>query len=282
MVVDVPIKDLRPSGYVSATCPKCVFFDRCGGLHNNRPLLNCFEQFCCGDGTCDHVCPYKPADFQRRMREIGGLRFDDLPALHQSPVDLPPYVPMIHHAYRRSSDLTTEMVALDPYLIFRRRNGAYRSVADDSAALRRYFKVAPTSMIVLRGTAEDRFLEQYWSYRKSDRVAEQLASLGVSLVIGPNYSQFLDVPRTDALYNRKRQLLCLAELSEVGVSVAPHLSAVMPPDWTFWTEFLRSNDKVHHVAVNFQTGNKNWQEGCKIIDRVRRLQDATGRRLAVR
>ena len=119
---------------------------------------------------------------------------------------------MIHHAYRRSADLTTEVVALDPYLIFRRRNGEYRSLADDGAALRRHFKVAPTSKIILRGTAEDRFLEQYWSYRKSDRVADQIASLGVSLVIGPNYSQFLDVPRTDGLYNRKRQLLCLAEL----------------------------------------------------------------------
>ena len=163
MELDVPVKELRPNGYASATCPKCVFYDRCGGLHNNRPLFNCFEQFCCGDGSCDHVCPYKTDDFQRRMREIGGLRFDDIPALHQSPIALPPYVPMIHHASRRAADLMVEAVALDPYLIFRRRNGEYRSLADDGAALRRKFKIAPTSKIILRGTAEDRFLENYRS-----------------------------------------------------------------------------------------------------------------------
>jgi hypothetical protein len=73
---------------------------------------------------------------------------------------------MIHHAYRRASDLDVEFVALDPYLIFRRRNGTYCSIVEDGAALLRYFKVSPTSKIVLRGTAEDRFLEDYCTFRK--------------------------------------------------------------------------------------------------------------------
>lgn len=274
-------EELRPTGYASATCPKCVLFDRCGGLSNGRPLLNCFEQFCCEDGSCDHVCPYKPADFRRRMLEIGGLRFDDIPPLHQSPIDLPKYIPMIHHAYRRSGDLQADYVALDPYLIFRCRNGSYRSVVDDSTLLRRHFKIAPNAKVVLRGTAEDRYLEQFWSYRKTDEVVKQIASLGVSMVIGPNYSQFLDVPRTDGLYNRKRQLLCLAEMSDAGISVVPHLSALMPADWTFWTDFLRSNNQLHHVALNFQTGNKNSNEGHKVIDRVRKIQDSIGRPLSL-
>jgi hypothetical protein len=282
MTVDANLRqDLRPTGYASATCPQCVLFDRCGGLFNSRPLLNCFEQFCCADESCDHVCPYKPADYRRRMSEIGGLRFDDLPPLQQSPMTLPVYVPMIHHASRRVDDLQAEVVALDPYLIFRCRSGAYRSVVDDGAALHRHFKIAPASRVILRGTAEDRFLEQFWSYRKSARVVEQIASLGVSLVIGPNYSQFLDVPRTDCLFNRKRQLLCLAEMSQAGISVAPHLSALMPPDWSFWTDFLRSNDQLHHVALNFQTGNKNVKEGHKVIDRVRKIQDTIGRPLSL-
>jgi Domain of unknown function (DUF4417) len=282
MTVDANLREeLRPTGYASATCPKCVLFDRCGGLFNNRPLLNCFEQFCCEDGSCDHVCPYKPADYRRRMLEIGGLRFDDIPPLHQLPIALPTYIPMVHHAYRRSGDLQADVVALDPYSIFRCRNGGYRSVVDCGAALRRHFKIAPAARVILRGTAEDRFLEQFWSYRKSDGVVEQIASLGVSLVIGPNYSQFLDVPRSDCLFNRKRQLLCLAEMSQAGISVAPHLSALMPPDWSFWTEFLRSNDQLHHVALNFQTGNKNVNEGQKVIDRVRKVQDTIGRPLSL-
>ena len=102
-----------------------------------------------------------------------------------------------------------------------------------------------------------------------------------SLFIGPNYSHFLDVPRSDLLYNRKRQLLCLAELSQAGVSVAPNLSAVMPADWDFWSAYLRDNPQLHHVAVNFQTGYRSRKEGLKAIDRVRRMQDEIGRGLSL-
>ncbi|WP_417398217.1 hypothetical protein [Gimesia chilikensis] len=281
MVYEVPLKDLRPQGYSSATCPSCVFYDKCGGLHNHRPLMNCFDQFCCENGTCDHVCPYKPADFQMRMREIGGLRFDDIRPLYQTSISLPSYIPMIHHASRRSKQLNTDTIALDPYKIFGQREGHYKSLADDGETLRRTFKLNPNSKIILRGTAMDPFLENYWSFRKIDDVAGQIAALGISLFIGPNYSQFLDVPRTDCIYNRKRQLLCLAELSEKGVSVAPHLSATMPPDWTFWENFLCSNENIQHVAINFQTGNKNRKEGLKVIDRIRKLQNTVGRQISL-
>ncbi len=278
---DLRIDDLRPCGYVSTTCRNCVFFDRCGGLYNNRPLLNCFDQFCCGDGSCDYVCPYKPADFQKRLREIGGLRFDDIPRLHQSPIDLPAYVPMVHHGYRRSSELCVDTVALDPYTIFRRRGNAYQSIAADGHDLRRKFRISQHARVILRATSEDPFLERYWSYRITDQVAQRISALNVSLVIGPNYSHFLDAPRTDVLYNRKRQLLCLAELSNAGVSVAPHLSANAPPDWTFWTGFLRENAQIRHVAMNFQTGYKSPREGRKAIDRIERIQSEIGRKLSI-
>lgn len=218
--------ELRPSGVVSVACQSCFLLEPCGGLNNGNLFLNCFNQFCCGgNNDCDHVCPYKPDDYRRRMFEVGGMRFDDLPALRQSPLDLPRYVPMVHHAYRRSDPLKAGVVALDPYMIFCLRDGKYAAVADDPITLRRHFKVADDARIVLRGTAEDRFLERYWEHRKAEGVAAQIARLNVSLFIGPNYSHFLNVPRSDLLYNRKRQLVCLAELSEAGVSVAPMGSA---------------------------------------------------------
>ena len=281
MATEVSTKQLRPTGYMSAGCKQCVFFEHCGGLYNDRPFMDCFDQFCCGDGSCDNVCPYKPNDFRGRLSEIGGFGARDIPLLSQTSLNLPLYVPMIHHSYRRSGELNSPFVALDPYQIFRMRDGHYRSLADDGDALRRSFKVKPTSQIILRGTSEDRFLEQYWSYRKIDQVARRVASLGVSLFIGPNYSQFLDVPRPDGIFNRKRQLVCLSELSEAGIPVAPHLSTLMPPDWKFWTGFLKSQHRLHHVAINFQTGNKNWVEGCKIIDRFKRLEDELGRQLSL-
>jgi Domain of unknown function (DUF4417) len=273
--------ELRTTGVVSAACQGCFLREPCGGLNNGNLFLNCFNQFCCGGGNCDHVCPYKPDDYRRRMFEVGGMRFDDLSPLLQPPLDLPNYVPMVHHGYRRCEALRAATVALDPYMIFCLRNRKYAAVADDPTGLRRHFKVAHDARIVLRGTAEDRFLERYWEHRRSEGVAGQVARLNVSLFIGPNYSHFLDVPRSDLLYNRKRQLLCLSELSQAGVAVAPNLSAVTPADWDFWSDFLRDNPQVVHVAVNFQTGYRSRKEGVKAVRRVERMQDEIGRGLSL-
>jgi len=274
------LKLMRPPGPVAATCKNCPIFDRCGGIQNGRPLMNCFDQFCCGDGSCDNVCLHHPK-FEERLIEIGGLRFDNLSPLKQTALHLPKYVPMIHHPYRRSKPLATPFVALDTYDLFRLKNGSYRTLADSPNAIRQHFRVAADSTVVLRGTAEDAELELYWSYRNVSRTAEQIASLGISLAIGPNFSTFLDVPRTDALYNRKRQLLCLGELSDAGVSVAPHLSATMPSDWSFWRDYLRDNSSLQHVALNCQTGYKNPTEGRKAIERIKAIQESIGRSLSL-
>ncbi|MFL5329178.1 MAG: hypothetical protein ACJ8C4_09695 [Gemmataceae bacterium] len=273
--------ELRPPGPVAVTCPDCFLYEPCGGLRNGRSLFNCFDQFCCGTNTCDHVCPYKPEDYRRRMWEIGGLRFDDLPALRQTPFALPRYVPMVHHASSRVRALKAGVVALDPYSIFANHDGRYCASPNEATALRRRFKVGDHAQVILRGTAKDKFLERYWEFRKIDGVAAQVARLDAALFIGPNYSHFLDVPRSDLLYNRKRQLVCLAELSEAGVSVVPNLSAVMPADWDFWSAFLRDNSQLLHVAVNFQTGYRSRDEGLKAIARVQRMQDEIGRELSL-
>jgi hypothetical protein len=106
-----------------------------------------------------------------------------------------------------------------------------------------------------------------------------MADLGLSLVVGPNYSHFLDVPRTDNLFNRKRQLICLGEMAAAGLNVAPHLNAVMPGDWSFWKDYLRANGSVRQLAVEFQTGNKRGAEGTKAVLRLSRLRDQLGRSL---
>lgn len=273
-------KELRPPGVVAASCPGCVFFDRCGGIQNSRPLLNCFDQFCCGDGSCDNVRPYKP-DFAERLREVNGLCFDDIPPLAQAERTLPRYVPLIHHKYSRSKLLSLPCASVELYDLFRLGSGKYQCVVDGPDDLRTHFRLGSETHIILRGTAKDELLERYWSYRKTDNVAEQIACLNVSLVIGPNFSTFLDVPRTDALFNRKRQLMCLAELSEAGVSVAPHLSATMPADWRFWTALLRDNLTLRHVALNCQTGYKTPKEGRKAISEIVSIQQNLGRELAL-
>ncbi len=109
--------------------------------------------------------------------------------------------------------------------------------------------------------------------------AEQLRALDVLAVIGPNFSHFLNVPRTDNLFNRKRQLLCLGELSSAGLHTIPHLNAVRDGDWQFWQEFLTAHKAIRHVAMEFQTGNENKTEGRKQLGRLADLTAKLGRPL---
>lgn len=276
-------KELRPHGIVSLSCPGCVLYERCGGIEPERALLNCFDLHChnnatCVSGNCDNVCPYKP-DYLDRLMEVGGLEFDNLPPLVQAEADVPRFVPTIHHHYRRNLALACPVVALDTYHVLRLKNNRLEAVASDPAGLRRSFGLHPATQVILRGTAKDPPLERYWAYRRCDQAPEQLARLGVMLAIGPNFSHFLEVPRTDNLFNRKRQLVCLEEMCRAGLSPVPHLSAAQPADWRFWQDYLRDNASVRFVAVEFQTGNANWDEGRKVIDRVAAIRQALGRRL---
>ena len=239
-------RDLRPHGVVAPGCYDCPFFGDCGGAESARSLFTCFDNTCCGDGSCDNVCPRKP-DFLERLREVVALRFDDVPLLKQVPVRLPCYIPLIHHGYKRTRPLKWPIVALDTYELFRVVDGKYRTVADSPRELRARFALDPATKIVLRGTARDGPLERYWSYRRRDRAAEQLAGLGITLAIGPNFSHFLDVPRTDNLFNRKRQLICIGELHGAGLLTVPHLNAVAPGDWDFWSRYLATNPEVYIV-----------------------------------
>ena len=84
----------------------------------------------------------------------------------------------------------------------------------------------------------------------------QLARLGIDAAVAPNFSHFLGVPRTDNLFNRRRQLICISELAAAGILVMPHLSAVMPADWHYWQRLLEANQSVRYVAKEFQTGNQ--------------------------
>ena len=274
--------DLRPHGEISQKCTCCIFFGDCGGIEPKRSLFkeDCFDRTCCGKGSCDNVCPYKD-DFLTRCQEVGGLRFDDIKPIEQHPVPIPRYVPLIHHGYRRNESLACPVVALDTYQVFRLdKAGIYSPIADSA-------EVAPQ-----RNSNWNRARRSSSGARRETARLNVTGSTGVgtepprrwrhsalSLVIGPNFSHFLDVPRTDNLFNRKRQLTCLGEMAAAGLNPVPHLNAVMPGDWSFWKDYLRSNTSVRQVAVEFQTGNKRGAEGTKAVLRLSRLRDQLGRDL---
>lgn len=269
----------RPHGIVAQGCRGCALLDVCGGIEPEGALFGCFDRYCCGGkAECDEVCPYN-ARFLDRMAEIGGLRFDDVASLKQSALDLPRYVPLVHHGYSHRKPLELPMVALDTYQVFRLTGGKYRPAAVNGDELRRGFGLAPSTKIILRGTAKDGPLERFWTYRRRDAAIDAIRSLQVSLAIAPNFSHFLDVPRPDNLFNRKRQLICAKEMEEAGLLIVPHLSAASPGDWRFWRSYLQHNETVRYVAVEFQTGNKQVSQGRNVISELAALQENVARSL---
>ena len=284
-------KALRPQGIVAATCRQCCYFSVCDGIESEFGLLDCFE-LCrfkrqpsasstpchCNGKECNSVCPFKP-DFSQWLREVNGLCFDNLAQIGQTALSLPQYIPLIHHGYSRSKPLDWPVVAIETYEVFRLQEGRYRAIAHTPDELRKAFCLAPCVSVLLVGTTDDSPLERYWAYRRRDDAARQLAPLGVLAAIGPNFSHFLDVPRTDNLFNRKRQLICLEELHRAGICPIPHLSTVAPGDWRFWQQYLATRPAVDVVAIEFQTGNKNQVEGRKVLDRLATIQQQIGRPL---
>ncbi len=272
--------ELRPHGVVSAACRTCFLLGACGGIQPRRSLMNCFDLNCCGGkADCKRICLNNNPDFMRRLEEVGGLRFDDLKPLSQRSAELPQYVPVIDHRKDRYGTLDYPAIALSTYRVVRLKGKRYRTLTDDPKALRAAFGVAEDARDILRGTARDPLLERYWQYGDRDDAAGQLAALGVSLIIAPNFSHVLNVPRSEHLYNRRRQILCIESMVESGLNVAPHLSAVTPGDWDFWRGYLSENETVLRVAKEFQTGNKNRTQGRLSIESLADLQQALGRKL---
>jgi Domain of unknown function (DUF4417) len=270
---------LRPHGRIAADCKKCLHYDDCGGIEPVLNLFNtdCVQANCChpmGLGTdavppdCDNVCPNNPK-YLELLREVGGLSFDSLRVIEQSTINLPRYIPMVYRRYALRVAVKWPMVALGTYEVALLKNGHMETVAKCPEKLRQTFGLSPETEVILRGVADDRPLERYWSHRRRDRIPQQLATLGMKLAVGPNFSHFLDVPRHDNLFNRKRQLICIAEFADAG----------QPGDWRFWERFLAANPSVSVVAIEFETGNRSRVEGEEVIRQIAGIQDAIGRQI---
>jgi len=272
----LPVLQSQNNATLNTSCEPCVFLKACGG-YRNQGLFNCFQLHCCGGkDDCDEVCP-RNKDFISRIAAIHGLRFDNLKQIKQKRVRTPLYVPHLNHRYSRNYPLSWPIVSLTPYELFRIRKGIYTPVANTKDELRSRFHLDANTRVILRGTDKDKRLELYWSHRRRDQAPQHLANLGIELVIGPNFSHCIDVPRTDNLYNRKRQLICLSEMQEAGLNVAPHLGDAEHGDWDFWRGYIRDNPSITHVAKEFQTGNKPIEIARDVLGKIDSIQQHVGR-----
>ena len=81
--------------------------------------------------------------------------------------------------------------------LFNRASGTGRF--DNRQEMLTFFKLSPTTRVIVTDVNIDRSLERWWSFGDRPRLIERLRRLGVKMVTAPNFSLFTNVTRYDNL-----------------------------------------------------------------------------------
>ncbi|MGH9351047.1 MAG: hypothetical protein ACRD2G_02630 [Terriglobia bacterium] len=239
----------------SLGCTRCPDREVCGGLQIDRAPFDCLGFCCHNPADCDAVCRNKPDEFVRRVREVDGFLFDNVPrAQVLAAPRLPSLVPILFHGNKRVVPFrASPAVCLPLYKVIHRENGEARYESPQHLA--EAFRIMPDMPVILTGTAPDPPLERWWSLGPQRREAiHVLQGLGIALVTTPNYSLFVDQPRWDDLHNMKRIALVHEEFLSGGLPAALHVNARTDRDWSRWREYIGMRPEVTHIAFEFTTG----------------------------
>jgi hypothetical protein len=114
--------------------------------------------------------------------------------------------------------------------------------------LREVYRLAPTTKIALEFYVEDRVLEGLWVSRRS--VVNELVSLGVDLILTPNFSVWFDHPRFEALIQIRKAFCLYMEMVEAGLPAVPDISFnLFEPDGRLWAAWVNSQPSLQAVSL---------------------------------
>ncbi len=261
----------------SLGCPTCLERDRCGGVHTDAGIFDCGDLCTCRDKSkCDMVCRFKPSHFVARMREVGGLGFEDALRVAANGVpDLPTIVPFIDHRYGRASTLDEPVVAISLYELVNLATGKPHVTSRAELAAR--FLIPEEAEIVVTGVDKDGPIERWWELKDRAAILTALKALGIKLITTPNYSVFTDVPRTDNLHSMKRILLAWTEMAAARLPAALHVNGRTQHDYIRWAKLISDRPEIEILAFEFASGcgrggRIDWHIGelCALADRVGR------------
>lgn len=277
----------------SANCFECRFAADCSGMEYPE-LYGCFS-YCAATcqrvGSCDYTCPNNPDPYLNTVRwaEVGGVGNQGIESIRLSDTKsatLPRYVPRIGRFWKRGrskgkpAPLETSWAAISLFDILRRSGKSeYKAIAETPIELRRHYSLRDDCKLLLVGVAEDRHLERFWRYHKAFDSSAALAKLGIEVVTPPNFSYFLDIPKTHYIWNRKRLLRASEELSKSGLVVSPHIYATNEFEWKFWVEFYREREHLSLATVEFQTADGTQSRMEDAVERLLWFRDQVGREI---
>jgi hypothetical protein len=252
-------------------CTRCPDLGICGGLRIEAPVFDCRSLCSCTQtGRCIGVCRSNAVTFIRRVREVGGFGFENVPRHAALPFRLDAgYVPIIYDGTSRRGRFDGGIVALPLLSLFNRISGGERFAK--RAELVSHYKLAPRTRIILTGVAADATIEGWWGLRNRPRLIESLKALGILFVTAPNYSLFTNVTRHDNLHNLKRIMLAWSEFMAAGMPCALHINGRTERDYERLGDFVSTRDEVSYLAFEFLTGTASLQRGATHCESLVRL-----------
>lgn len=217
-------------------CSACPALARCGGTSN-----------LCLIGRCeggDH--PLLRMDIRRSVMDgLGGL---DLrwprPVTHHSVADLPPHLPVLIQAY--ADPVERPWIALHAGRVL--GVTGTRVTPKHRRPLREVYRLAPETRLALQFYVEDRVLQGLWRHRRA--VIEQLAELGLDLILSPNVSVWRDDCRFTQLAAQRLSFLLYHEFREAGLPAIPDIGfSRFEPDGRLWAEWVNGQPGLRAISI---------------------------------
>lgn len=271
------IKD-HSNGQALLGCGTCLDRPTCGGLHaanGGADALSCMSMCRCEDpSTCFAVCPRAPSRYVRRLDEIGGFGFEDIPIAPAVALPtLPDFAELFEGNLAGSRPIRDlDHVAIPLSMALRKRG--QRDQAKNAQELRRSFGADPSKGWIASGVERDPRVERLWRLHEPKSVYRAMKRAGIIFATTPNYSTYADVPRHDNLHAMKRIAWTWCHMLEAGLPAALHLNGRTDHDFERWAEFARRQVNLKAIAFEFLTGAKPIEDGHRY---VRRLIDFTER-----
>lgn len=263
-------------------CQGCSDLGICGGLHlrNESAMLTCMDHCQCNDSkTCDLVCPRRPEVFARRIHEVRGLDFENIPR-KESGILLPPLprvVPILEGRVSKRHPVALEYAAVPLTRALIGRGSKTR--AKTAEELKLDHGVNPRRGWIATGIEDDRFVERTWGLAQPREVFKAMKAAGVIFATSPNYSLYLDAPRHDNLHAMKRIAWMWYAMNEAGIPTALHVNGRTDHDFERWASFIAARPEVTSIAFEFLTGAKQDIDAERYMARLTALRASVGRPL---
>lgn len=277
-IVDLPLPSLGPpTPAAGCNCSVCPFYidnpqarePICSGKSASCDYCGCARAEAAPRtggpgpcGTCPIRCGSRP-DIGAWMSDVGAtLGFTGLQITCGPAEGMPAFVPQTDGDLIRGLD---EQLFWPAYAVGMRRVFSARTsrifpkLAGVSARVA--FDVPDTASVVLSGYGLDPLVEAYWTARHRDGVIDALVSQQWDLILAPNYSMYLNQPRTEQLLNFRRNLLVAHELQAAGAAAAPCIYWARLEDLRRYLDWVMETDPAV-LALNLQTfrTDSDWNE----------------------